>query len=226
MDRVHHHSELLSLDALLGARLRTPDSAEAGVIDALIDPRQWSIPFLTAEADAWAPHRECLISTSTITAADPAAAEIDLILNAAELRQCPKLGDDVDARIGTAGAQPAQPPANWERQWQARTDPELAEEQPSPPTAMAAGTVEADLDELIRFSTLRQVDIETLDQRPAWLVDALVNDSQWTLVRWVLSTSAPDHWQVIPSEARDVAADALAFNGDPDRPRMTLTAAS
>lgn len=126
--------ELLSLDTLLGASLRTPDDARAGVLDALIDPTQWSVPFLTAEVEAWAPRRECLIATQSIAAAHPAAREIELTLDANALRQCPTLGEDPHARTSTDAAQPGLPPLDWENQWRARTDPEQLDEPPAPAT--------------------------------------------------------------------------------------------
>ncbi|WP_200335834.1 hypothetical protein [Thiocystis violacea] len=82
----------------LGFKLRTIDHTSAGLRDLILDTERWSVRFLAAEADAWAPDRDVLVMPSSVAGVDEAGRELELAVDAETLRSSPLLtpGDDLD----------------------------------------------------------------------------------------------------------------------------------
>jgi hypothetical protein len=170
----------LSANTLLECRLRTTDGGTAVLRDFVIDASAWTIAFLAAEVEGWVPDRHVLLLPGDVAGVDEARSEIELSLDAASLRASPTLAAGND--LASLDADMA-PPAGWESQWAAETDPESTAEAPATapdpvePRAMDLG----DSAELIRADTLRGYGVETADGVEVRMLDLLIDDADWSL---------------------------------------------
>lgn len=176
----------LSVNTLLGWRLRTTDGMTAGLRDALLDTENWSIRLLVAEAEGWAPERELLVAPRMVAGYDEARAELDLDADAETLRVSPTMA--AEDGIAGFGDEEALPP-DWDRHWRAEIDPEDAIDPPPPPTDEIESEVAADLgaetdlsmDDMLRAEDLLGWSAETADGVALTINDLVFDDRDWAL---------------------------------------------
>lgn len=190
------NQSFLSLNTLLGWRLRTRDGATAGLRDALLDVDSWTLRLLSAEAEAWAPERELLLAPRMVSGYDEARAELDLDMDAETLRSSPTManGDGISG----IGDEESLPPA-WDAHWRAEIDPEDAVDPPPVPTEELDTEVPADLgvetdlsaNELLRAETLMGWAAETADGVSLTINDLVVDDRDWALTYLDIGISDP-----------------------------------
>jgi hypothetical protein len=196
----------LSANRVLAFRLRTVDDARAGVMGLLVDTDAWRVPFLSADAAAWAPGRQVLVSVATIGGIDEPAGEIGVALDAPFLRSGPTLeAGKVPAEISARTA----PPPGWEQHWQAAVAPENATDPPSPPAPESTHVVSdgasedamIDSSSFVPWEELRGSRVETADGQHLQLMDLLIDDSDWS-VTYLEVAFGPDSGQRVAAPAR------------------------
>lgn len=180
------NQSFLSVNTLLGWRLRTRDGMTAGLRGVLLDTDNWTLSLLSAEAEGWAPERELLLAPRMVTGYDEARAELDLDADADTLRSSPTLA--TEDGIAGFGDEEALPPA-WDAHWRAEIDPEDGVDPPPAPTEELDTEVPADLgietdlsaDDLLRAETLMGWTAETADGVNLTINDLVVDDRDWAL---------------------------------------------
>ncbi|WPL18386.1 hypothetical protein Thiowin_03457 [Thiorhodovibrio winogradskyi] len=181
------NQNFLSVNTLLGWRLRTTDGLTAGLRDLLFDRDSWTARLLVAEAEGWAPERELLIAPRMVTGYGAARAELELDVDAEMLASSPALVmEDGLAGFGDEAALPA----SWEAHWRAEIDPEDVVDPPPAPTDELESEVAADLgaetnlsaDDLLRAETLLGWSAETADGVAIRINDLVLDDRDWALM--------------------------------------------
>jgi hypothetical protein len=170
----------LSANRLLACNLRTTDGGKAVLRDLVIDTEAWSVDFLAAEVEGWAPDREVLLLPGDVAAVDAVRGEVALSLDAPTLRASPSL--TAGSRLGGLDADTA-PPAGWHSQWAADADPAGRGENPSsaPDPVQRRALQPGDGGDLIRAETLRGYAVETADGMRLRPLDLLIDDADWSV---------------------------------------------
>lgn len=207
------NQSFLSVNTLLGWRMRTTDGMTAGLRDALLDTENWRIRLLVAEAEGWAPERELLIAPRMVAGYDEARAELDLDADAETLRASPTMA--TEEGIAGFGDEEALPP-DWDAHWRAEIDPEDAVDPPPPPTDEIESEVAADLgaetdlslDDLLRAETLLGWSAETADGVALIINDLVFDDRDWALAYLDVAVAGPS------AESNQGAAAARRDGGE------------
>ena len=190
------NQSFLSVNTLLGWRLRTTDGMTAGLRDALVDTENWSIRLLVAEAEGWAPERELLVAPRMVAGYDEVRAELDLDADAETLRASPTMA--TEEGMAGFGDEEALPP-DWGAHWRAEIDPEDAVDPPPPPADEIESEVAADLgaetdlslDDMLRAENLLSWSVETDDGVALTINDLVFDDRDWALAYLDVTISAP-----------------------------------
>ncbi len=193
----------LSAERLLGCKLRTLDAANAGLRDLILDTEQWQVRFLAAEADAWAPDRDVLITPRSVAGVDETRRELELDLDAKTLRASPLVapGDGLSGLDNEGWLPPA-----WEQTWRAEIDPEQMVDAPPAPVDDTAAEIALELgsepdlfaERWVRFNTLRRFFAETSDGVRMRIIDLLIDDTDWGLAYLELNLPSEDTEQALP----------------------------
>ncbi|MCF7989576.1 MAG: hypothetical protein K9M02_03945 [Thiohalocapsa sp.] len=196
----------LSANRILGWQVRTVDGASAGVMSLLVDTDAWRVPFLGADAQAWAPDRQVLVNVAAIGGIDEPAGEIGIAMDARFLRSGPVLeAGKVPAEISARAA----PPPGWEQQWRTAVAPENQQDPPAPPAPENTAVVSdgasedamIDSSHLVRWEELRDCRVETADGAQMRLMDLLIDDSDWSLA-YLEVAFGPDSGRSGPARPR------------------------
>jgi len=177
----------LSANQLLGSTLRTLDDVGVGVTDLILNTEDWSVRFLVAEADAWAPNKKVLVAATSVTGVDEQRRALGLDLTADTLRAHPLVISDDDGPYELQ--REALPRPEWEGHWRAEMQPELASD--APPIPM--DSVEVEITDLLgmdpdfsaerwtRADVLLRSASETADGDAARVIDLLIDNTDWAL---------------------------------------------
>lgn len=177
------YATYLKAEQLIGYRIRTWDDQYAALRDLVINTQNWSVPYLSVEAEALAPRRQVLVPSRSLLGLDEALREISVELTGAQLRESPSL--DASESVTRDFEEQYERYYGWENQWRSEIDAESVEDPPQPvaPPADEAQPQEADADfpGLLRFTTLINWQGRTSDGVPVQLQNLLLDDSDWSL---------------------------------------------
>lgn len=210
----------LKAGRLIGYGLRTRDAQRAAVRDLVVDPTSWSVRYLTAETDAWAPGREVPVPPRSLTGVDEGRREIETELTFDQLREGPSLA--ASAPITRDFEENYYRYHGWAELWRAEIDAESAGETPLPVAPPAEQPLpsegNADAPGLVRYEQLRTWPGSMSDACPVWLQELLIDDVDWTVA--YLEVLIDD----LPIRERCLISSSLVIAADPRTERVHLAA--